>query len=95
MSSKKIIFTDAAGMPWSFTVLPEGKTRFILEPVLTIGKGILIAAEKAVLTLDESSNAVPFALELDDNCTVTLTNKSLELLDEFLQQADELVEVAA
>ena len=95
MTNKTITFTDAGHLRWLLTVLPEGKTRFLLEPLITAGKGILVAAEYAALALDESSNDVPFALELDNNCTVTLTNKSMELLDEFLQQVDEKNEATA
>lgn len=91
MNEHQLIFTDAVGLRWSLTVLPEGKTRFLLEHMS--GKGICIAAEAARLTLDESANEVPFVLELDDNCTLTLTNESLEALDEFLQANE--IEVAA
>lgn len=94
MNNQYIQFTDAAGMHWTLTVLPEGKTRFLLGPTGLPVTGILIAAEKAELRLDEtSSNSVPFALELDDNCTVFLTTEAMETLDEFLQNIDEFIEV--
>lgn len=83
MNEHQIIFSDAAGRRWSLTVLPEGKSRFLLEPAEV--SAMIVVGEKAVLVLDESGHDAPFALELDNNCTITLTNDSMEALDEFLQ----------
>lgn len=92
MNEHQIIFSDAVGRRWSLTVLPEGKSRFLLEPAEA--SAMVVVGEKAVLVLDESGHDAPFALELDDNCSITLANESLAPLDEFLQNIDEFIEVA-
>lgn len=82
MTNQPHAFKDKQGMPWALTVLPAVGNQFVLE---STNASIFVVAKQARITLDETCPADPFVLELDENTSIAIDEKTMEKLDEFLQ----------